>query len=92
MTSRSHRIAAARVQAEDGRADLYGRQLAIAARLVAEAAADQPVPYTLTPQAEEELALAAEAEAEDRAPEGDDADSAAYHARVEAGLEPEAEI
>jgi hypothetical protein len=51
---------------------------------------DQPVPYTLTPQAEEELALAAEAEAEDRAAEWDDADSSAYHARVEAGLEPEA--
>lgn len=35
---------------------------------------DQPVPYTLTPQAEEEL------------------DSNAYQARVEAGLEPEAEL
>ena len=42
------------------------------------------------PDAQEELALAAEAEAELDAPEWDDADSAAYHARVEAGLEPEA--
>jgi hypothetical protein len=48
-----------------------------------------PVPYTLTPQAEEELALADEAEA-DWAAEWDDADSNAYQARVEAGLEPEA--
>jgi hypothetical protein len=48
----------------------------------------QPVPYSLTPQAEEELALAAEAKA-DWAHEWDDADSAAYQARVEAGLEPE---
>ena len=50
---------------------------------------DQPVPYTLTPQAEEELDLAAEAEA-DWGDEWDNADSAAYQARVEAGLEPEA--
>jgi hypothetical protein len=50
---------------------------------------NQPVPYTLTPQAEEELALAAAAEA-DWAAEWDDADSNAYQARVEAGLEPEA--
>jgi len=62
----------------------------IAARIAeAEASADQPVPYTLTPQAEEELALADEAEA-DWAAEWDDADSAAYHARVEPELEPEA--
>jgi hypothetical protein len=53
---------------------------------------NQPVPYTLTPQAEEELALAAEVEAERDAPEWDDAESAAYQARVEAGLEPEAEL
>ena len=33
-----------------------------------------------------------EAEAELDAPEWDDAESAAYHARVEAGLEPEAEV
>ena len=52
--------------------------------------ADQPVPYTLTPQAEEEAALAAEAEAEWADPGWDDADSAAYHDRAEAGLEPEA--
>jgi hypothetical protein len=50
---------------------------------------DQPVPDTPTPQAEEEPDLAAEAEA-DWGDEWDDADSAAYHARVEAGLEPEA--
>ena len=52
---------------------------------------DQPVPYTLTPQAEEELDAAVEAEAE-WADEWDCADSAAYQARVEAGLEPEAEL
>jgi hypothetical protein len=52
---------------------------------------DQPVPYTLTPQADEELDAAAEAEAE-WADEWDSADSAAYQARVEAGLEPEAEL
>ena len=39
---------------------------------------------------EEELALAAEVRGRGLAPEWDDADSAAYHARVEAGLEPEA--
>lgn len=51
---------------------------------------DQPVPYTLTPQAEEELdAAAIEAEA-DWADEWDSADSSAYQTRVEAGLEPEA--
>lgn len=49
----------------------------------------QPVPYTLTPQAEEELDADAEA---DWAHEWDDADSAVYQARVEAGLEPEAEL
>ena len=88
MTNRAHRIGAARVRAESRLAGLRGRQFAIAARL-ADAAADQPVPYTLTPQAEEELALVAEAEA-DWAAEWDDADSNAYQARVEAGLEPEA--
>jgi hypothetical protein len=51
--------------------------------------AEQPVPYTLTPRAEEELDLADEAEA-DWADEWDSADSAAYEARVEAGLDPEA--
>jgi hypothetical protein len=50
---------------------------------------DQPVPYTLTPEAEEELDAVAEAEAE-LADEWDCADSNAYQARVEAGLEPEA--
>jgi hypothetical protein len=42
---------------------------------------DRPVPYTLTPEAEAELA-----------DEWDCADSNAYQARVEAGLEPEAEL
>jgi hypothetical protein len=41
------------------------------------------------PEAEEELDLAAEMEA-DWGHEWDSADSAAYQARVEAGLEPEA--
>ena len=68
---------------------------------------DEPAPYTLTPRAEavlaswdrfralgeaERLALGEpepEAEAE---PEWDCEDSNAYQARVEAGLEPEAEL
>ena len=52
--------------------------------------ADQPIPYTLTPKAEE-AALAAEAEAEWAEPEWDCFDAAAYMGRLEAGLEPEAE-
>ncbi len=52
---------------------------------------DQPVPYTLTPEAEEELDAADAAEAE-LADEWDCADSNAYQARVEAELEPEAEL
>ena len=71
-----------------------------------EAGEAEPVPYTLTPRAEAVLASwdrfraigeaerlplgepEPEAEAE---PEWDSADSNAYQARVEAGLEPEAE-
>lgn len=55
---------------------------------------DRQVPYTLTPEAETELD-AAEAEAEyeaEWADEWDSADSDAYQARVEAGLEPEADL
>jgi hypothetical protein len=51
---------------------------------------DEPVPYTLTADAEDMLDAEAEAEAE-WLDEWDCADSAAYQARVEAGLEPEAE-
>jgi hypothetical protein len=54
---------------------------------------DEPVPFTLTAQAEAALAdpeWAAEAEAE-WADEWDSADSHAYMDRVEAGLEPEVE-
>ena len=56
---------------------------------------DQPVPYALTPESEEELDAAARAEAEaeaeaEWADEWDCFDSAAYQDRVEAGLEPEA--
>jgi hypothetical protein len=50
---------------------------------------DDPVPYVLTPGAEELLEAEAGAEAE-WADEWDSADSNAYQARVEAGLEPEA--
>jgi hypothetical protein len=82
-------MAAVRARAQDRLAELRRRQLAIAAR-IAEADADQPVPYTLTPQAEEELDMAAEAKAEFAAEEWDSADSNAFQARVEAGLEPEA--
>jgi hypothetical protein len=46
-------------------------------------------PVHLTPEAEEEPDAVAEAEAE-LADEWDCADSNAYQARVEAGLEPEA--
>jgi hypothetical protein len=52
--------------------------------------ADHPVPYSLTPKAEAELAED-ELELEpDWSREWDSADSARYQARVEAGLEPEA--
>ena len=53
---------------------------------------DRPVPYSLTPKAEAELA-APELELEpDWSREWDDADSARYQARLEAGGEPEAEL
>jgi hypothetical protein len=58
MTGRTRGLAEAQVM---WLADLRSRQLEIAAR-VAEADADQPVPYTLTPQAEAELDAVAEAE------------------------------
>ena len=56
-----------------------------------------PVPYTLTPRAEAVLAswdqFRARGEPEPEAePEWDWEDSNAYQARVEAGLEPEAEL
>jgi hypothetical protein len=81
---------------------LYAEYQAWAAQPEPEAEAG-PVSYTLTPGAEEELdaeaaaeaALDAEAEAEaeaEWADEWDSADSNAYQARVEAGLEPEAEL
>ena len=54
-------------------------------------APDEPVPFTLTGQAEAALAGDAEYEAE-WADEWDSADSSAYMDRVEAGLEPEAEL
>ncbi len=61
------------------------------ARVQAEAEpADQPVPFTLTPAAG--AALEAEAQAEWDEPEWDSEDSNAYQDRVEAGLEPEAEL
>ena len=53
---------------------------------------ERPVPYALTPEGEAALEAEAEAEAEaEWADEWDSADSNAYQARVEAGLEPEAE-
>jgi hypothetical protein len=63
------------------------------------AAADEPVPFTLTGQAEAALdaepepEAEAEAEAEaEWADEWDSEDSHVYMDRVEAGLEPEAEL
>jgi len=53
--------------------------------------ADQPVPFTLTARAEAELTAEPDPEA-GLEPEWDDADSNAYQDRVEAGLEPEAEL
>jgi hypothetical protein len=69
-------------------------------RIEAEPGPDEPVPFTLTDQAEAvldadpepELDAEAEAEAEaEWADNWDSADSGAYMDRVEAGLEPEVE-
>jgi hypothetical protein len=91
-----------RYQAETAYLARHG-SLAPEPRTEAELAAEargphSPVPYSLTPQGEaalgdaaEEAELDAEAEA-DWAHEWDSADSAAYIDRVEAGLEPEAEL
>jgi hypothetical protein len=86
MTSRTHHTTSGRDA--DARQRLYGDPAGTWDQAAREA--DQPVSYSLTPQAEEELALADEAEA-DWAGEWDDADSNAYQARVEAGLELEAD-
>lgn len=96
------RLLDVRYQAETAYLARHG-SLAPEPRTEAELAAEargphSPVPYSLTPQGEaalgdaaEEAELQAEAEA-DWAHEWDSADSAAYMDRVEAGLEPEAEL
>jgi len=82
------RLILERQQTEAAYLEGYDRELARdLEREPAPDPAGQPVPYTLTPQAEEELALAAEAEG-DWSHEWDDADSNAYQARLEAALEP----